>query len=114
LRPIAVGLTLRRLTSKVSNRWVSERLLPVLTPRQLGVGVRGRAERIVHAARTYLASSSPWHALVKLDFMNVFISYVVTPFLRPYPNMSQIYCLLFSQLMMNRHFFCLVNLDWLR
>jgi len=72
LRPIAVGLTLRRLSSKVANRWATERMVPLLAPRQLGVGVRGGAEAIVHAARSYISSASPYHAIVKLDFENAF------------------------------------------
>jgi len=40
---VAVGLCLRRLTSKVANRWATAKLLNTLAPRQLGVGVRGGA-----------------------------------------------------------------------
>ena len=72
LRPIAIGLALRRLASKMANKWASSCLLSKLAPRQLGVGVRGGAEAIVHAARAFVASSSPYHALVKLDFQNAF------------------------------------------
>jgi len=72
LRPIAIGLTLRRLTSKIANRWATERVLPILGPRQLGVGVRGGAEAVVHAVRSYVSSASPYHAIVKLDFQNAF------------------------------------------
>jgi len=39
LYPIAVGLTLHRLASKIANRWATERMVPLLAPRQLGVGV---------------------------------------------------------------------------
>ena len=74
LRPIAIGLTLRRLASKIVNRWATDRLSSKLAPRQLGVGVRGGAEAIVHAARAFVESSSPFHALVKLDFRNAFNS----------------------------------------
>jgi len=41
LKPIAVGLILRRLASKIANRWATERVLPILGPRKLVVGVRG-------------------------------------------------------------------------
>jgi len=44
LRPIAVGLTLHRLVSKIANRWGSARMASVLAPRQLGVGIRGGAD----------------------------------------------------------------------
>jgi len=40
LRPIAVWLYLRRLASKVANRWATAELLSTLAPHQLGVGVR--------------------------------------------------------------------------
>ena len=39
IRPIAVGLILRRLASKIACRWATDRMLPELLPRQLGVGV---------------------------------------------------------------------------
>jgi len=39
---------------------------------QLGVGVRVGTEAIVHPARAFIASASPFHALVKLDFSNTF------------------------------------------
>jgi len=74
LRPIAVGLTMRRLASKVANRWATECSMPLLFPRQLGVGVQGGAECVVHAVRAYLDSKSIWHALVKLDYSNAFNS----------------------------------------
>jgi len=45
---------------------------PLLAPRQLGVRVSGRAEAMVHATCTFLLSSSPWQAFVKLDFINAF------------------------------------------
>jgi len=72
LRPIAVGLTLRRLISKVASRWGSAWMSPLLAPRQLGVGVSGGAEAMVHATSTFLLSSSPWQAVVKLDFIDAF------------------------------------------
>jgi len=60
------------LASKVANRWATTELHSTLAPHQLGVGVRGGAEAIVHAARAFVASASPFHALVKLDFSNAF------------------------------------------
>jgi len=38
----------------------------------LGVGVRGGAEAIVHADRAFVASTSLFLALVKLDLSNAF------------------------------------------
>jgi len=69
---IALGLTLRRLVSKIASHFAIERLLPKLSPRQLGVGVQGLREAIVHAARAFINSSSPCHALFKLDMVNAF------------------------------------------
>ena len=74
IRPIAVGLTLRRLVSKVACTKAVEKCRPILAPRQLGVGVRGGAEAVAHAARRYLAEMSPDQVLVKLDFINAFNS----------------------------------------
>jgi len=34
--------------------------------------VRGGAEAVSHAVRSYIASASPYHAIVKLDFKNAF------------------------------------------
>jgi len=58
------------LASKVVNRWATTELLSTLAPYQLGVGVRGGAEAIVHAARTFVALASYFHALVMLNFSN--------------------------------------------
>ena len=54
IRPIAVGLTLRRLVAKVANTKALALCSPFLSPRQLGVGTKGGAEAIAHAARRYL------------------------------------------------------------
>ena len=63
---------MRRVVSKIANRWATDCVLSKLAPRQLGVGVHGGTGAIVHAARAYVASASPIHALVKLDFQNAF------------------------------------------
>jgi hypothetical protein len=72
IRPVAIGLTLRRLCSKIACAAVTERLIPILSPRQLGVGVKGGGEAIVHAARGFLLDLNPEEVLVKLDFTNAF------------------------------------------
>ncbi len=46
----------------------------LLSPRQLGFGVRGGAEGAVHATRKYLHNLPSSHALLKLDFRNAFNS----------------------------------------
>ena len=54
LRPIAVGLTLRRLVAKVACRIASAECIAYLKPRQLGAGVKAGAEALAHGARHYL------------------------------------------------------------
>ena len=49
VRPIAVGEALRRLTSKCLSHSVQEQASQTLTPLQVGVGVKGGCEAIVHA-----------------------------------------------------------------
>jgi hypothetical protein len=49
LRPIAIGLVLRRLVCKLAVRKIMPALIRHLSPTQLGVGVSGGCESIVHA-----------------------------------------------------------------
>ena len=58
LRPIAVGEVLRRLVSKCLVFHSHGTILSLLTPLQLGVGVRGGCEAIVHAVSKLAASDS--------------------------------------------------------
>jgi Reverse transcriptase (RNA-dependent DNA polymerase) len=73
IRPIACGLTLRRLAAKVAVKKLEAIFRDTLLPHQVGVGVKGGAEAAVLAVRTHL--STP-HAgtkiMVKLDFANAF------------------------------------------
>ena len=74
-RPIAVGEVLRRLTSKCLAMVCRSLAFSSLTPLQLGVGVKGGCEVIVHAVSNLLSSSSPsscWTLM--LDFTNAFNS----------------------------------------
>jgi hypothetical protein len=72
IRPIAVGLTLRRLVAKVACRLVTEKCTEVLKPRQMGVGVKSGAEALVHAAQRFVGALPSDNMLVKLDFTNAF------------------------------------------
>ena len=72
IRPIAVGLTLRRLASKCANAHAVSRLAAYFRPVQLGVGTPGGCEAAVHAARRFLETMPQDHVLVKLDFTNAF------------------------------------------
>ena len=72
LRPIAVGLTLRRLICKAAALLCTPICAPYLSPFQVGVGTKGGAEALVHATRHFLKAKSPEQAFVKLDFTNAF------------------------------------------
>ena len=74
IRPIAVGLTLRRLVSKLANRLAQVSCAPLLLPTQMGVGTKGGCEALVHATRLFLAKMDSEKAFVKLDFANAFNS----------------------------------------
>jgi len=74
IRPIVIGLTLRRLASKCANSFGVERLRSCFSPRQLGMGIPGGCDTAVHCARRFLQSMPPGHVMVKLDFANAFNS----------------------------------------
>ena len=74
MRPIAVGCTLCCLVAKVASRMVRDEMEPLLSPKQLGYGVKGGAEATVHATRSFLSSLAVGCAVVKLDFQNAFNS----------------------------------------
>ncbi|XP_055334990.1 uncharacterized protein LOC129586034 [Paramacrobiotus metropolitanus] len=73
LRPIAVGLTLRRIVAKIVCTKVADRVTATLCPLQLGFNIRGGAEAIVHGTRKF-AESDPEtvKAILKIDFRNAF------------------------------------------
>ena len=73
-RPIAVGLTLRRLAGKVALYLVSEETTAYLQPQQLGVGVPRGAEAIVNAVHLYVThhTASGDHLLAQVDLSNAF------------------------------------------
>ena len=72
LRPIAVGLTLRRLAAKCLGSRVLQPMLTLLAPFQLGYGTPHRVEAAVHATRLYLNNMPYDHLFLKLDFSNAF------------------------------------------
>ena len=65
IQPIAVGCLWRRLVAKCANTYASALINTYLSPRQLGVGVKGGAEAAVHAARRFIDSLQPDNVLVK-------------------------------------------------
>ena len=54
IRPIAVGNLLRRLVGKCAATKLQDRAAAHFSPHQLGVGVRGGCEAIVHTVRKAL------------------------------------------------------------
>ena len=74
VRPIAVGLSLRRLVAKCAGLHVMRTVGAGLAPLQLGCGVSLGCEAAAHAARLYLQNMPPSHLLLKLDFKNAFNS----------------------------------------
>ena len=74
VRPIAIGFTLRRLTSKIANSFGVTRLAKYFHPRPLGVGTPGGCEAAIHAARRFLEAMPEGKVMVKLDFTNAFNS----------------------------------------
>jgi hypothetical protein len=95
LRPVAVGDVLRRLTSKSIAYSVAGRAAQHLRPFQLGVGVRGGCEAVVHStratlARTDLPAEDKWS--LQVDFENGFNnnsrSYMMAEVRRHFPEIS--------------------------
>lgn len=72
LRPIAIGLLLRRVLSRVCCITLRERTTTLLKPFQLGLGTPGGAEAAVHATRRFIASCTGPTGIAKLDFVNAF------------------------------------------
>ena len=75
LRTIACGPTHRRLSTKVALNTHRSLLASTFLPHQVGVGVRGGGEAIVHAARSFMVQKTPTRkAVIKGDFRNAFNS----------------------------------------
>ncbi|NJL56118.1 hypothetical protein HC928_13760 [bacterium] len=74
IRPIAIGMTLRRIVSKCASFAGVEHLASFFSPTQLGVGVKCGCEAAIHATRRFLQNLPENHILVKLDFKNAFNS----------------------------------------
>ena len=69
VRPIAIGLTLRRIAGKSAMAKLQDMCGILFQPHRLGVGVARRAEIAVHAVRRFLEHehSTPT-ATVKIDY----------------------------------------------
>ena len=74
IRPIAVGETFRRLVSKCLNSAIRREAATILSPLQLGVGVRGGCEIAIHSVRSIIDSlgADESTCLLKIDFKNAF------------------------------------------
>ena len=71
LRPIAVGNILRRLTSKLIARGVSDRMAPLLSPHQAGVCIKGGCEAVIHTVREAVVKN-PDKWVLQVDLENAF------------------------------------------
>jgi hypothetical protein len=74
LRPIAIGEVMRRLTSRLAVQHASPAVQAYFQPHQVGVGTRGGAEAVVHAAQALVLrlGSDSSIALLKVDLRNAF------------------------------------------
>jgi hypothetical protein len=75
IRPIAVGNITRRLVSKCFSFALSEKAARLLALFQLGVGVRGGCEALVHTVRALMEdpnTSQDTRCLLQVDLINAF------------------------------------------
>ena len=74
LRPIAVGETIRRITSKVAVELISDRARTILEPLQLGVKTSNGCEAIIHTTRQWFHQnrSDPPKTAISVDISNAF------------------------------------------
>ena len=72
VRPIAVGETLRRLSAKLLVMKFQPEAAEALLPLQVGVGIPGATEAVIHKVREWMRSAPPDHALLQVDFANAF------------------------------------------
>ena len=64
VRPIAIGITLGRLTSKCVNAGGTTRMASTLGLRQLGVGIPEGCEAAIHSTHCYLQVLPPVHIII--------------------------------------------------
>lgn len=75
IRPIAVGITFRRLVAKLACNSIGDKTGNYLRPVQMGFNTKGGCEASVHATRTYLKNNKySKNILLKIDFENAFNS----------------------------------------
>ena len=69
-----LGETIRGLAGKLLISKYQNQASNTFLPTQLGVGVRGGAEALIHKTRQWLAGAPINHGLLQLDFRNAFNS----------------------------------------
>jgi hypothetical protein len=74
IRPIAIGETLYRLTAAHLINELKDNIAEVLQPVQLGVGVKGGCEIVIHNIRKLLLDPRKKFAAITIDFKNAFNS----------------------------------------
>lgn len=75
IRPIAVGISFRRLAAKLACQSIGEETGNYLRPKQMGFNTKGGCEAGVHATRTYLINNrNSDKIMLKIDFSNAFNS----------------------------------------
>lgn len=73
IRPIAIGNTFRRLSSKLACRTIRHRINSHFFPKQLGFGIQKGCESIIHALRTFIRMNrSLQKVILKIDMKNAF------------------------------------------
>lgn len=75
IRPIAIGLSIRRLVSKLACKHAEEAIGTYFGNKQLGFNVKQGCEGAVYATRTYVANAKGTRkVLLKIDYKNAFNS----------------------------------------
>ena len=72
--PNCCWLRFAQIGAKIASWMVVDNMAELLSPRQLGYGVRNGVKAAVHATKRYLIDLSSRHALLKLDYKNAFNS----------------------------------------
>jgi hypothetical protein len=72
LRPVAIGNLLRRLVSKLVAAALLNKAAGRFSPHQLGVGVRGGCEAVLHTLRRLVADAGDEVHVVQADLVNAF------------------------------------------
>ena len=75
MRPIAIGMTLRRLAGKIAMAKLKPLSRAMLHPHQLGVGMQRGAEIGVHVLRRFFyQQQDDQEVICKIDYRNAFNS----------------------------------------